>query len=42
MRSWVVGEVASRAGLASSHFSFPGTHVPGFPVPLLRGWSVTG
>lgn len=42
MRSWVVGEVASHAGLASSHINFPGTHVQGFPIPPLRGWSVTG
>jgi hypothetical protein len=35
---WVVAQVPSLAGLDLSHFLLPGTHVPGFLVPPLRGW----
>jgi hypothetical protein len=37
MRIWVVAWVPSLAGLDSSHFCFPGTHLPGFTIPPLRG-----
>jgi len=33
----VVAWVPSLAGLDWSHFRLPGTDVPGFPVPPLRG-----
>jgi len=33
----VIAQVSSLAGLDWFHFRLPGTAVPGFPVPPLRG-----
>ena len=40
LRDLFATAVPSLKGLGSFRFSFPGTCVPGYPMPPLRGWSL--